>query len=181
VVKSLKTLTTKFTKKDTNKHENLDPMRIYLRLILIRVIRVIRGKISWSLRSAGRGGLSPYLRTGHLHADAAFEYLSVSDWSLEQRPFCVICNTNCVNPATNCVNNTTKALQKLKCFKSSETRSNMPITRLEIVSFTFRFKVKRDQNASGTDRLSERLICLDEIAVDHPRNAEWIRLFEFIR
>jgi len=62
-----------------------------------------------------------------------------------------------VDPATNCVDNTSKALQKLKCFKSSETRSNMPITRLEMAGFTFRFNVKRCRNAGGTERDKERM------------------------
>jgi hypothetical protein len=37
----------------------------------------------------------------------------------------------------------------------------MEITRLEMVSFTFRFKVKRDRNAGGTGAKSERetLLC----------------------
>jgi hypothetical protein len=52
------------------------------------------------------------------------------------------------DPAKNCVNNTSKTLQKLKCFKSSETRPNMPITRLEMVGFTFRFKVKHHRNGA---------------------------------
>jgi hypothetical protein len=34
----------------------------------------------------------------------------------------------------------------------------MPITRLEMVSFAFRFKVKRDRNAGGIAAESERKI-----------------------
>jgi hypothetical protein len=36
--------------------------------------------------------------------------------------------------------------------ESAERGRNMPISRLEMVSFTFRFNVKRDRNAGGTDR-----------------------------
>ena len=72
----------------------------------------------------------------------------VAETSLKQRTFCVNSTYDDPDPAKNCVDNTSKVLQKLKCFKSSETRSNMPITRLEMVGFTFRFKVKRHRNAA---------------------------------
>jgi hypothetical protein len=60
------------------------------------------------------------------------------------------------DPAKNCVNNTSKALQKLKCFKSGETRSNMPITRLEMATSTFHSKVKRGWNAQGNRNARNR-------------------------
>jgi len=158
VVEHLKTLATKFTKKDTNKHKNPDSIRVirvHLRLILIRDIRAIRGKDFLVFRSCDHRKLSPYLRAGYGHAVYGHLFLwRIGRWND------VVCasirRTINPDPAKNCVNNTSKALRKLKCCKSSETRSNMPITRLEMVSFTFRFKVKRHRNAQGNRNAKKR-------------------------
>jgi hypothetical protein len=78
------------------------------------------------------------------------------------------------DPAKNCVNNTSKALQNLKCFKSSEMQPNMPITPLEMVSLTFRFKVKRHRNAAErNERRSEDTFVL--------MGPHWANILEFSR